>query len=161
MQSTKSFSTIQESSIAKYLGWDIVPASGARSFHPGDIQSETWLGECKTHTTETSSILFDIKVWKKLAIEAMSLGKRPVLFVDNGTQRIDSTWVMFERVLAPNSLKGYSILYDVVDTGRKNIKYNFNNLNKLKLNHIMSTNWKGVGEVLVLRLSTFKELCEG
>lgn len=160
MESTKSFSTLQESSIARYLGWDTVPASGARSFHPGDIECETWLGECKTHTTEISSIVFDIKVWKKLAIEAMSLGKRPVLFVDNGTQNIHKTWVMFERVLAPTNLRDYNILYDIVSRGRKNVKYSVDTLNNLGLNQIMSKDWKDVGEVLILRLSTFKELYE-
>ena len=71
-----------------------VSASGARPFNPGDIKSENWLCECKTHTKPTDKITITKSVWEKLSNEAKSVMKRPVLFVDNGTQKIEDTWAI-------------------------------------------------------------------
>ena len=59
--------------------------SGARPLHPGDIVSEYWLGECKTHTSRCELWVFHFDVWAKICEEAQSQFKHPVLFVDNGT----------------------------------------------------------------------------
>ena len=95
--STKTYSNKQEKLIADALGWQVVSASGARNFHPGDIKSSKWLGECKTHTSETSYISFKESTWMKLESEADSEHKDPAYFVDNGSQNITSTWVMFDH----------------------------------------------------------------
>lgn len=93
--SKKDFSSLQEHNIASYLGWSVVSGSGSRACIPGDIYSEDWLGECKTHTTVVSSIHFDLAVWKKITDEAVFRHKYPVLFVDDGSQDVYNTWCMF------------------------------------------------------------------
>lgn len=101
---TKYYSSIQEKMIASYLGWSVVVASGARRFHPGDIQSDSFLGECKTHTSPQKRISIYKSVWNKISTEAMSTFRKPVLFVDNGTQKIENTWCVLPDILIFNSL---------------------------------------------------------
>lgn len=91
---TKYYSTIQENTIAKFLGWKVVSGSGARDLSPGDIIGESFLGECKTHVKPTDKIVFFADVWKKICEEASSRFKYPALFVDNGTQNLENTWVV-------------------------------------------------------------------
>ena len=91
---TKYYSTIQENTIANFLGWKVVSGSGARDLSPGDIIGESFLGECKTHVKPTDTIAFFADVWKKICEEASSRFKYPALFVDNGTQSIEDTWVV-------------------------------------------------------------------
>ena len=99
----KEASSLQESRISNYLGWDKVVASGARNFYPGDIESEEWLGECKTHIKISKKILFHKDVWNKICLEAQSKMKYPVLFVDNGSQLLTDTYCLI-RSSAFNSL---------------------------------------------------------
>lgn len=94
--SNKYYSNKQEKLIADMLGWKVVSGSGSRSTHPGDIESEDWLGECKTHKTPKHKIKFDHNVWKKIVDEAASKFKFPVLFVDDGSQTQLHTWCMFK-----------------------------------------------------------------
>ena len=96
---TKYYSSKQENRIADYLGWSAVSASGARPFNPGDIKSSEWLAECKTHTEVTDTITISKSVWEKLANEARGYMRKPVLFVDNGTQKIENTWAIFPKRL--------------------------------------------------------------
>lgn len=91
MLTNKEASAKQEKMIADYLGWYIVPGSGSRHNYPGDIYSDEWLGECKTHLTETNKIAFHINHWNKICNEAISQFKTPVLFVDNGSRGIKYT----------------------------------------------------------------------
>ena len=93
---TKYYSSIQERRIAEYYGWSVVVASGARPFHPGDVKSSKWLAECKTHVQETDKLTISKAVWRKLANEAKSQRKLPILFIDNGTQKIDNTWAVVQ-----------------------------------------------------------------
>lgn len=90
--SNKESSNLQESTVAKYLGWKVVSGSGARPFHVGDVVSEDWLGECKTHNTSRNAITFNLNVLKKISDEAMSKHRFPVLIVDDGSQQVDNTW---------------------------------------------------------------------
>ena len=92
---TKDFSNVQEKQIAEYLGWKVVSGSGARCFHPGDVECDEWLGECKTHTSLQSDIKFNKSFWDKISEEASSKFKYPVLFVDNGSLNIGDTWALF------------------------------------------------------------------
>ena len=102
-RSTKHYSSEQERIIAKYLGWKTVPASGAREFDKGDIISEDFIAECKTHTSVGHRIKFDFRVWKKLNNEAMSCMRTPVLFVDDGSQTIEGTWAAIHAKSIPLS----------------------------------------------------------
>lgn len=92
--STKDFSSLQEKRIANYLGWKVVSGSGSRPCAPGDVKSDNWLGECKTHVTVWNTWTFLDSVWKKLSDEAMSQFKFPALFVDDGSQQIEMTWCL-------------------------------------------------------------------
>ena len=96
---TKYYSTIQEHNIADYLGWSVVPASGARPFNPGDVKASNWLAECKTHTEPKDKIVIKKDVWIKLTNEARSLMKSQVLCIDNGTQKIRNTWCVIPKIL--------------------------------------------------------------
>ena len=44
-------------------------------------------------------MLFYWSVWHKIVDESASQFKRPVLFVDNGTQSLDMTWCMTNTIL--------------------------------------------------------------
>ena len=94
---TKIFSSLQENKIASALGWATVVASGARPCAPGDIISDKWLGECKTHADRVKSIFFSYDVWKKLKQEAIFSHRRPVLFTDDGSQSLANTWCVCLR----------------------------------------------------------------
>ena len=96
---TKFYSNIQENKIAKSLNWDTVPASGARFGYPGDVMGRDWLCECKTHTTPGKKVVFTASVWDKLRLEASVKHRIPALFVDDGSQRLDRTWVLFPYLL--------------------------------------------------------------
>ncbi len=93
MTNNKLYSSKQERLVANYLDWEVVSGSGAR-FQPGDVISETWLGECKTHSRPGFRIEFIGKVWNKIYMESVSQMKRPAYFVDDGSQRVNHTWVM-------------------------------------------------------------------
>lgn len=97
MKPTKYYSSKQEKMIADYLGWSVVVASGARPFNPGDIKSIEYLCECKTHTSVQKRIVIKKSVWKKISTEAMSVTKKPILFTDNGTQKIEDTWCIIKK----------------------------------------------------------------
>lgn len=90
--SKKDFSNKQEKLIANSLNWSVVKGSGARHLYPGDIYSDEWLGECKTHVEAGKLIQFNFKVWNKIVDESMSVRKYPVLFVDDGSQSLSKTW---------------------------------------------------------------------
>lgn len=98
---TKDFSSKQEKMIADFLGWKVVSGSGARACHPGDIVGDDWLGECKTHTTRDNPIFFSSTVWEKIGHEAQFTHRNPVLFSDDGSQKIDKTWCMINQFAVP------------------------------------------------------------
>lgn len=99
--STKDFSNKQEKLIASFLNWDVVSGSGSRACHPGDIIGDEWLGECKTHETSNKSIFFSQTVWEKIVNEAIAKHRKPVLFTDDGSQRLDKTWCIFNHFVVP------------------------------------------------------------
>lgn len=94
----KEASSKQEHRIAEALGWEVTSGSGSRAFYPGDVSSDMWLGECKTHISVQPAIFY-FSVWDKICDEAASQFKRPVLFVDNGTQQLARTWCMTQTTL--------------------------------------------------------------
>lgn len=92
--SNKWFSSVQEDKVAAYLGWRVVAGSGAFAATPGDIEGDEWLGECKTHRSNSSSIYFARDVWEKIKQEAQSKRKYPALFTDDGSRNYNSTWCL-------------------------------------------------------------------
>lgn len=94
--STKTYSDKQEKCIANALGWTQVSGSGARPTRPGDVISTEFLGECKTHVSKVTKLEFKYDVWLKIKDEAASQFKHPILFVDDGTQKLSKTWCMFD-----------------------------------------------------------------
>lgn len=118
---TKDYSSKQEHLIADFLDWQVVPGSGATACIPGDIRSDTWLGECKTHTSSGKKIQFHAEVWDKIQEEATSKYKYPAYFVDDGSQRLDRTWVLFDI----NQIScSEPVLAEYPFTVRKNISFN-------------------------------------
>lgn len=93
---TKDFSSVQEHMIASYLDWSVVAGSGAAACYPGDIISDEWLGECKTHVERNKPIFFAKTVWGKIKDEASVKRRFPVLFTDDGSQKSDKTWCLFK-----------------------------------------------------------------
>jgi len=94
MTNNKEYSDKQEKTIANYLDWHQVTGSGARPLVTGDVESDKWLGECKTHTKPYQPIMFDSKILNKIVGEASAKFKQPAYFVDDGSQKIAHTWVM-------------------------------------------------------------------
>ena len=116
---TKAYSDRQEKLIARYLNWKQVSGSGARPLQPGDVICDEWLGECKTYITSGHPIIFKFDVWDKLEEEAISQFKTPALFVDDGSQTIDSTFVLIE---VPNGIEIDGSAVDYSD--KKSFRFN-------------------------------------
>ena len=123
---TKKFSNKQEQLVANLLGWGVVPASGARDFNPGDIRSNQWLGECKTHVSAGTSVKFFLDVWKKISEEAKQTFKFPVYISDDGSQRIKRTWCLFDPSKVTSSDARYSLATEIV--GRKSISFDHDDM---------------------------------
>lgn len=163
MDPTKFFSSKQERLIASELGWEVVTGSGARDCHPGDIISDAWLGECKTHTAPGKPIKFDATVWKKISDEAQSKFKYPVLFVDDGSQTVETTWCLFpcNLVSAPGSK---SVELDI--SVRRNLSFAHANMVKTYVDKQLVTGVSATvlrvkifGTILgLVPLSVFKEM---
>lgn len=162
---TKYYSSIQENLIADFLGWSVVSASGCRIGYPGDIKSEAFLGECKTHVEPGKSILFANSVWKKLKDESMSGFRYPVLFVDDGSQTIEKTWCLFNTV--PGMRKHINVYTISTEFHfEKNIVFKhdliFNKFYKKDLSQYilcLRVRWHGE-DVYITTLQNFKDLCE-
>lgn len=151
--------------ISEYLGWKQVGGSGSRPFTPGDVNSNDWLGECKTHDTERDKIIFFKQHWFKICEEARSKSRYPVLFVDNGTQLAKNTWVMTSLgVFDPSlvniiegvkntSTKGNSLTFDLSDTKdlykQKSVDGKFN---------VFTVHWDK--PLAVMPLETYKDFIE-
>lgn len=126
--SKKEASMKQEKLISSMLGWDVVKGSGARHLHPGDVYSNEWLGECKTHVQPGKMITFSYSVWNKIVDEATSLRRYPVLFVDDGSQTISKTWCMC-NILPPESCEVVSY---PLRLHKSSISFNHDSMLKLK-----------------------------
>lgn len=158
LKPTKYYSSKQEKMIADHLGWSVVSASGARAFLPGDVRSDVFLGECKTHTKKCSEIVVYKDVWKKISEESVSILKRPVLFVDNGTQTIKNTWCIIPaRFLSDKNVIQCNI--EMKETGKK-LSFSHEACAEL-LDINKCAIFKMCGEsLLLMRLETFKFLHE-
>lgn len=152
--STKDYSTKQEKQIANYLDWKTVSASGARDFNKGDIISDEWLGECKTHTTSEHDVIFKKSVWDKLCSETLVTRRNPVLFVDDGSQSLDKTWCLFRQ----SDILNDCITINFPIKCRTNIKFNHYDLLRL-CNQVQAFSIDIFGEpLMVCRLEDFKSI---
>lgn len=161
---TKDFSSIQEKKVSEALGWEVVVGSGARPCVPGDIRSDSWLGECKTHTESGHKIFFDINVWDKIQQEADSSHRSPALIVDDGSQDLKHTWVLCRNVSVDCHDLG---MVDPMFAIRKNISFDHEKVSaqleslykanggSIVFNHIcMEVNWNNQ-VVVVMPFETF------
>ena len=144
----KQASDKQEKLIARYLGWKQVKGSGSRPTFTGDVECGEWLGECKTHTTPNHKIHFEVKVWKKVCEEALAKFRTPVYFSDDGSQKLELTFVMFPS----NADISDTIPIDVGDKVSWNFEYF-----QLPTGHIYRVKF-GDEYVYVARLEDFKEV---
>lgn len=163
-KSTKYYSSIQENMIADYLGWRVVSGSGARDLSPGDLISPSFLGECKTHMGQVTNVIFYKDFWDKICEEAQSRFKYPALFVDDGSQRLDHTWVVtFEHSVDLTKAE----LYDYPYKFQVNLSFNHEELDNI-INLLTPAytickkpvcvfSW-GNDKVALLRLDIFKEV---
>lgn len=75
MRPTRYYSSRQEKKVAKAVHGKQVANSGATSFHKGDVTTDDWLIECKTKTSESSSMSIK-KAWlEKNKEEMFAMGK--------------------------------------------------------------------------------------
>lgn len=95
MASNKTYSDKQEKLVAKHINGKQISGSGARPFAPGDVESDEWLIECKTHVSPGKKISFKADVWAKIQEEAMVRHKYPAYVVDDGSQLLSNQRVMF------------------------------------------------------------------
>lgn len=154
---TKDYSIKQEKMIANYLEWDCVVASGARPCHPGDLTSDYWLGECKTHVTAESRIKFSFREWEKICEEAASKGKFAVLFVDDGSQKAFRTWCMIDAKTAPFEFKPLPIYTTVA---KCSLFLTSEHMNDCDASELKALKFEFNGKrVLIMRLETFKTMC--
>ena len=159
---TKVYSSKQEHLVADVLGWEVVAGSGAAACFPGDIKSDEWLGECKTHTSPNHRILFKKDVWNKICSESTFARRNPVLVVDDGSQRKDRTWCLFLR----NCLRTPEVTFvDISKYCRVNISFSHECMEKsskgCKIAYpgklvMFETSWNGQ-DVLVCKLEDFAE----
>lgn len=157
--STKDFSNAQESMIASFLGWKKVPGSGAADFHAGDVVSDKFVGECKTHEVAGSKVVFRQDVWNKISNEAMVLGKLPVLFVDDGSQEWRRTYCLVRKPADMGRfpkkeffVNDYNVHY------KKQLNFDPDKLYakmKKSPNALFSISW--IEDVLLMNLQTFAD----
>lgn len=164
-QATKAYSTKQEKLVAIILNGNVVPGSGARPTAPGDVKSDSWLAECKTHTEPGHNIFFDLNVWKKICDEAMALHRLPVLIVDDGSQKENHTWCLCRSC---NINRGNLMIAPFPATIRKNISCKEEKMNEalslakewlggLYIGSCFELNWGGE-DICILPIATFKEV---
>ena len=155
---TKYFSSLQERRISEYLGWNLVAGSGSKPLNPGDIRAADWLAECKTHTEQVDKITIRKMVWVKIATEAKATMRRPALFIDDGTQKIDHTWAVIPQ-------QWYNRDIVLCDLPRRD------SLSKITV-EVNSWEAKTIGDrvcrisienqsLLLMRISTFKSMLDG
>lgn len=130
---TKDFSGIQEKAVANYLNWNRVSGSGARPFNKGDVYSDKWLGECKTHMKSSDSIVIYYSHLAKISNEAMFSNRKSVLIVDNGSQLLPCTWSCFySQAIMPLPKSTYCIkINNQLNVNDKTISFNHTKLRSL------------------------------
>lgn len=155
---TKLYSSMHESAIAKYLNWSVVSGSGARPCCVADIESEEFLGECKTHIKPQKVYTFVNKVWTKLLNESMFAHRYPALFIDDGHQTFETTLVAIPQYAVPTeNLDSYSVISVVPNSSSVTISIESvesNNSNVIYSSKLANT------KVYIMPCKTFKAILE-
>lgn len=165
---TKYYSNKQEKMVANVLGGYKVGLSGAGPGNPGDVRTYEWLVECKTHTEPGHRITFNNAVWKKIEDEAMAAHRKPVLIVDDGSQRESRTWclcrasnVNLDRVMSSEPFekvkKNLSFNEEILSSGIRTLTKKY--VGEAYDMAVYRMDWEGE-TVVVSPLSTFKELMD-
>ena len=160
---TKDYSSVQERRIADALGWEVVTGSGARPCVPGDVRSDEWLGECKTHTEPGHRVVFMLDVWKKIQNEADASHRSPVIFADDGSQDLRYTWALCRSIAVDNTnlvtcrpsfyvAKNVSFVHNAVSDYLKSLCISDSNSSA---SLCMKLDWDGQ-QVLIMPFSTFQ-----
>lgn len=160
---TKDYSSKQEKMVADVLGWEVVAGSGAAACYPGDVISDEWLGECKTHVEPGHKIFFSKDVWEKIKTEATVKHRFPVLFADDGTQKYKNTWC----ICLCDRLETEDILFIPIVKGvNKNISFNHgeqsNNVAQILGDNpgkhiVLTATWHGE-KIAICQLSVFASI---
>lgn len=83
--STRYYSNKQEKQVAKAVKGKQTANSGATAFVKGDVRTDDWLLECKTHTEERQQFTIKRDWIDKNREEAFQMGKRhSALVIDFG-----------------------------------------------------------------------------
>lgn len=158
LDSTKYYSDKQEKLVANYLGWKQVSGSGARPFDKGDVISDDWLAECKTHEKSGSKIYFNASVWKKIQEESMTSHRNSVLITDDGSQTLAKTWCLTHPWYVDTSL--FKLSKDKIIIESVNINFADSFLRKYYLDETNTCQvfvW-GKKDVIIVPIKLFKAM---
>ena len=72
---TRFYSSMQEKEVAKVVGGKQQANSGASTWQKGDVRSDKFLIECKTHTQEKKSTTIQKEWLEKIREEAIGMRK--------------------------------------------------------------------------------------
>lgn len=155
MSDKKKHSIEQEEMVSKYLGWKRVAGSGARPNFPGDVISDKWMGECKTHVNVVKKVVLDFNVYDKIDKEANSRYKNSVLFSDDGIHKPEHTLCMVLDKSFP------------IDEAKELIEGDFKDYSDKSSVRIELSDFEGFGVVqrnnqyyLIITLPYFKEFID-
>lgn len=155
---TKLYSSMHESAIAKYLNWSVVSGSGARPCCVADIESEEFLGECKTHVEPQRTYIFVNKVWEKLLKESMFAHRYPALFIDDGHQTYSTTLVAIPQYAMPvELLSEYSFIN--IEPNLSSVTVSTKLVESMNSKMIFSS-MLGSSKVYIMPCATFKAILE-
>ena len=95
---TRFYSNLQEAQVSKRIGGRRTPNSGATAFIKGDIQTKSFIIECKTCTEARESISIKKEWLDKLKKEMMANGKTNfALFFNFGGIYSDENYVVIKE----------------------------------------------------------------
>lgn len=96
-KSTRYYSKLQESKVAKVLGGKPTPNSGATKYIKGDVKSSNWLLECKTCMAPKQSFSIKKDWLKGIQEEAKQQGKLNYALVFNYGPNQDNYYILTEK----------------------------------------------------------------
>lgn len=95
---TRFYSNLQEAQVSKRIGGRRTPNSGATAFIKGDIQTKSFIIECKTCTEARESISIKKEWLDKLKKQMMANGKTNfALFFNFGGIYSDENYVIIKE----------------------------------------------------------------
>lgn len=97
MKATRYYSGKQESAVAKTLKGKRVANSGASNFVGGDVQTDLFLIECKTATTQKKSMSIQKNWLDKLKQEAIGMKKRFIALAFNFGGDTENYYIITEK----------------------------------------------------------------